>query len=146
MRRERFWERFPLEALTHEEWEALCDGCGKCCLLTLQDEDDGRLHSTQLACRYLDTHDCHCTAYGERFERVSDCIQVTPRVARRFDWLPSTCAYRRLARGQGLPAWHPLLTGSRASVHRAGVSARDRVLPETAVAEEDYEEHIVRWV
>ena len=146
MLRERFWEHHALEALTREEWEALCDGCGRCCLLKLEDEDDGAVYFTDLACRYLDGHDCHCTAYGERFERVPDCLRITPALARSCDWLPHTCAYRRLARGQGLPAWHPLLTGDAESVHRAGVSVRGRTRSETEVAEEAYEEHIVRWV
>lgn len=146
MMRERFWERYTLEELTPEEWEALCDGCARCCLLKLQDEDSGELYFTRLACEYLDGDNCRCTTYGDRLSRVPDCVRVTPRVARSYDWLPHTCAYRRLARGQGLPAWHPLLTGDPESVHAAGISVRGRTLTEAAVAEEDYEEHIVHWV
>mgnify|MGYP000326560412 FL=1 len=144
--RERFWERFPLEELSHEEWEALCDGCGRCCLVKLQDEDDGRLYFTDLACQYLDHHQCRCTTYADRFERVPDCVRVTARMARNYDWLPASCAYRRLARGQGLADWHPLISGDPESVHRAGISVRDAVVSETAVAEADYEDHVVRWV
>lgn len=146
VQRERFWERFALEALTRDEWEALCDGCGRCCLLKLQDEEDGTVYFTDLACQYLDGHECNCRAYAERFERVPDCLQVTPALARNCDWLPHTCTYRRLARGQGLPSWHPLVTGDQLSVHRAGVSVRGRTRSEAEVAERDYEEHIVRWV
>lgn len=146
MKRERFWERFPLEQLSREEWEALCDGCGRCCLLKLEDEDTGEYWFTRMACRYLDHDGCHCTVYEERTRRVPDCVDVTPDIARQFSWLPSTCAYRRLALGLGLPRWHPLLTGDPASVHRAGISVRGRVVAETEVDEDDYEEQIIHWV
>jgi uncharacterized cysteine cluster protein YcgN (CxxCxxCC family) len=144
--RTRFWERFPLEQLSHEEWEALCDGCGRCCLMKLEDVDDGRLYSTDIACQYLDQHQCGCTTYADRFERVPDCVRVTPRMARDYDWLPSTCAYRRVAHGQGLADWHPLISGDPESVHAAGISVRASVVSETRVAEADYEDHVVRWV
>lgn len=144
--RERFWERFPLSELDDQEWEALCDGCARCCLLKLQDEDSGDVYYTDLACRYLDDEQCRCTVYSERTRRVPDCVRVTEDVVRHFHWLPSTCAYRRLAQGRGLPDWHPLISGDPESVHRAGVSVRGRTLPETVASEEDYEEHIVHWV
>ena len=144
--RERFWERYELEALTGEEWEALCDGCGRCCLLKLQDEDSGELFFTALACRCLDLASIRCQHYGDRLQQVADCLQVTPAMARQGRWLPETCAYRRLAQGQGLADWHPLVSGDAGSVKRAGISVADRVLPEDAVHEDDYEEHIVRWV
>ncbi|WP_111656315.1 YcgN family cysteine cluster protein [Isoalcanivorax indicus] len=142
--RERFWERFPLEALTADEWEALCDGCGRCCLVRLEDEDTGEVHATRLACRLLDTDTCRCTDYAQRLARVPGCVQVTPEVA-GWDWLPRTCAYRRLARGEALAAWHPLISGDPGSVQRAGVSMRGRVISETGVDEEDYQDHIVQW-
>jgi len=144
--RERFWEHFALEELDREEWEALCDGCGRCCLVKLEDEDTGELHFTDVVCRYLDTHTCRCTAYAERLQRVPDCLEVSVDIARRFQWLPPTCAYRRLAHGEPLPAWHPLLTGSRMTVVDAGVSVRDKVISEVLVPEEQLEERIVQWV
>lgn len=144
--RERFWERFSLEELDQAEWEALCDGCGRCCLLKLEDEDSGEMYFTRMACRYLDHDSCRCTVYSSRTRRVPDCVDVTPEIARRFSWLPDSCAYRRLARGQALPAWHPLLTGDPASVHRAGISVRGRVVAETGVEEEDYEDQIIHWI
>lgn len=143
--RERFWERFPLHALTAQEWEALCDGCGRCCLVRLEDEDTGEHFCTRLSCRLLDTRTCQCSDYAHRTERVPGCVQVTPEVA-GWDWLPATCAYRRLARGQGLAAWHPLISGDPASVHRAGISVRGRVISEAGVPEDDYETHIVHWL
>jgi hypothetical protein len=144
--RERFWERFALDALTAEEWEALCDGCGRCCLLKLEDEDDGELYYTDLACRLLDTDSCRCQNYADRTREVPDCLTVTPAMARDFPWLPASCAYRRLARGQGLASWHPLVSGDPQSVRRAGISVAGRVTPETGVDEDEYEEHIVNWV
>lgn len=144
--RERFWEHHALEELTGQEWEALCDGCGRCCLVKLEDEDSGELCFTNVVCRYLDTANCRCTGYARRTELVPDCLAVTVDIARRYEWLPSSCAYRRLARGEELPAWHPLLTGSRASVVEAGISVRGKVVSETLVSEELLEEHIINWV
>jgi uncharacterized protein len=143
--RERFWE-LPLDALNKQEWEALCDGCGGCCLVKLQDEDSGELAFTNLACRYLDANKCQCRVYQQRFSKVPDCIQVTEAVARNTDWLPSTCAYRLRAHGRPLPQWHPLLSGDRRSVQQAGVSVAGRVVSEQLVPEEDWEEHIIHWV
>jgi uncharacterized cysteine cluster protein YcgN (CxxCxxCC family) len=144
--RERFWERFALRELDGEEWEALCDGCARCCLVKLEDEDSGEVHDTRLACSLLSLDSCRCSDYNNRFSRVPDCTRVTPDLAYHFDWLPETCAYRRLAKGFGLPDWHPLISGDPESVHRAGVSVRGKVLSESAVPEEDYQEHIVHWV
>lgn len=144
--RDRFWEQYSLEQLEPDEWEALCDGCGRCCLVKLEDEDTGELHFTDVVCRYLDTQTCRCTAYDERLKRVPDCLKITVDIATRYEWLPSTCAYRRLARGEGLPGWHPLLTGTRTSVVDADVSVRNKVISEALVPEENLEERIVRWV
>lgn len=140
--RERFWERFPLDALTAEEWEALCDGCGRCCQVRLEDEDSGEVYVTRLACRLLDTATCRCTDYPNRLARVPGCVQVTPEVA-GWDWLPRSCAYRRLTRGQGLASWHPLVSGDPHSVEQAGIAMRGRLVSETGVAEEDYEDYIL---
>lgn len=138
-----FWERLPLEAMTDAQWESLCDGCGKCCLNKLQDEDTGALAYTNAACQLLDVHTCRCSDYAHRWDHVPDCVKLVPAAIRRLRWLPSTCAYRRLAAGDPLPDWHPLITGDPDSVHRAGMSVRGRAVPETAVA--DLEDQIVDW-
>ena len=139
----RFWEAKSLAELSPEEWEALCDGCGKCCLYKLEDEDTGRVYYTDVACRFLDLGTCRCRDYAGR-RRVADCIVLTPRLAARLSWLPETCAYRRLARGRPLPPWHPLLTGEADSVRRAGHSACAFAVSETEVETlEDLEEHVL---
>jgi len=143
--RERFWE-LPLEQLDAREWEALCDGCGRCCLVKLEDEDSGEVAFTDVACGYLDTERCRCRVYPERHHYVPDCVEVTPEVARHFDWLPDTCAYRLRARGRPLKAWHPLRSGRPESVREAGVSVAGRVVSETTVDEADLEERIIHWV
>lgn len=143
--RPRFWE-LPLAELSQPEWEALCDGCGRCCLVKLQDEDSGELAFTNLACRYLDAQKCRCRVYGNRFRKVPDCIQITESIAANTDWLPLTCAYRLRAHGQPLPAWHPLISGEPGSVKQAGISVAGRVVSEQLVPEEAWEEHIVHWV
>lgn len=143
--RERFWER-PLEELDQAEWEALCDGCGRCCLVKLQDEDSGEVAFTDVACAYLDDAGCRCTVYPQRQHYVPDCMPVTIEVALYSGWLPVTCAYRRRANGQPLASWHPLISGRADSVREAGISVSGRVVSERGVAEEDLEEHIVHWV
>ena len=143
--RERFWE-LRLGELSKPEWEALCDGCGRCCLVKLQDEDSGELAFTNLACRYLDSQKCQCRVYDTRFSKVPDCIQVTEAVARNTAWLPSTCAYRLRAHGQPLPEWHPLISGEPGTVRQAGISVAGRVVSEQLVHEDDWEEHIIHWI
>lgn len=141
--RERFWERFELEELDECEWEALCDGCAQCCMLRLEDEESGDIATLSLACRLLDTHACVCSDYAHRFERATGCMQLTPARARRFHWLPDSCGYRRLAKGEPLPDWHPLISGDPMSVHRAGISVRGVATSEDRVREEDYEDYII---
>lgn len=138
----RFWEGRALEDFTAEEWEALCDGCGRCCLLRLEDADTGEVYTTDVACRLLDRGSCRCGDYPNRRARVPDCMVVTPEVARAA-WLPPTCAYGRLARGEGLADWHPLVSGDPGSVVRAGVSVAGRVVSEDQV--EDVLHHLVEW-
>lgn len=134
------WEK-PLEALSREEWESLCDGCGKCCLHKLEDADTGEVHPTNVACKLLDTHTARCTNYRGRRALVPDCIRLTAGNVERFQWLPTTCAYRLRAEGKPLFDWHPLLSGDPESVHRAGVSVRGWTLNEGEAG--DLEWHVV---
>ena len=141
--RPRFWER-PLSQLSPKEWEALCDGCGKCCLNKLEDEESGEVALTRVACRLLDDGSCRCAHYEIRQQFVPDCIRLThDTIESHMYWLPQTCAYRLRHEGRALPDWHPLLTGDPESVHRAGVSMRGRTVSEFDVADEDWEDHII---
>lgn len=141
----RFWETKRLDELTPEEWESLCDGCARCCLRKLEDADTKEVHYTDVACRLLDGRTCKCTRYAERRRFVPDCITLTPAAVHRYRWMPSTCAYRRLAEGKPLEPWHPLVSGDPESVHRAGISVRGRIVSELDVYETDLEEHLVQW-
>ena len=135
-----FWEK-PLEALSRAEWESLCDGCGKCCLHKLEDADTGEIHATNVACKLLDTHSARCTNYRGRRAFVPDCIRLTAGNVDRFQWLPTTCAYRLRAEGKPLFDWHPLVSGDPESVHRAGQSVRGWTVNEGEVR--DLELHVV---
>ena len=140
----RFWERKPLSDMSRSEWEALCDGCGKCCLNKLEDEDSGQVALTRVACRLLDDATCRCGHYENRHRFVPDCIVLTPdNIGDHMYWLPQTCAYRLLHEDRPLFDWHPLLSGDPASVHAAGVSMQHRTVSEFDVADEDWEEHII---
>ena len=138
--RDRFWEE-PLATLDREEWEALCDGCGKCCLHKLEDEETGELLPTNVACRLLDRSTCRCSNYKLRRVFVPDCVRLDAAALETIDWLPSTCAYRLRAEGAPLRAWHYLLSGDRESVHRAGISVRGWTISETDAG--DLEHHLV---
>lgn len=144
--RERFWERYTLAELTPEEWEALCDGCGRCCLIKLEDEDSGEIAFTGVACKQLDLDNGQCRDYPNRQQRVPDCIQLTPEGVTRIRWLPRSCGYRRVHEGRGLAAWHPLISGDSFSVKKAGISVVGRVISESAVYEDDLEDHVIKWV
>ncbi len=142
--RPEFWRRHPLEDLTREEWEALCDGCGKCCLLKLEDEDTGQVHYTDVACRLLDLGTCRCGNYALRRQLVPGCVQLTPdTLEEALDWMPRTCAYRLVAEGRDLYDWHPLVSGDPEAVHAAGVSRLGRMVPEYEVDEDDLEDHLI---
>ncbi|SFK01787.1 YcgN family cysteine cluster protein [Celeribacter neptunius] len=142
--RKRFWETVPLSKMSEEEWEALCDGCGKCCLNKIEDADTGEVFLTRVACRLLDDYSCQCGQYQIRKKLVPECIQLSPsNIEEHAYWMPATCAYRLLWQGRSLPEWHPLLTGDPESVHAAGISVRNRTVPEFEVDEEDWEDHII---
>ncbi len=141
-----FWRRRALTELSEEEWESLCDGCGKCCLHKLEDEDTDEVYYTCVACRYLDSEAGGCKDYANRLTNVPECIDLKPQDVADFHWLPKTCAYRLVAEGKPLQAWHPLISGDPESVHRAGISVRGRVYAEHQVDEDDLEEYIVHWV
>jgi uncharacterized cysteine cluster protein YcgN (CxxCxxCC family) len=136
-----FWEVKTLEQMSREEWESLCDGCGKCCIHKLEDEETGELHATNVACRLLDRRSGRCTDYKHRKLYVPECVRLTPAKLKQLDWLPSTCAYRLLADGDDLPDWHPLITGDPESVHRAGQSVRGWTVSEDEAG--DLEHHLV---
>lgn len=138
-----FWRTKALDDMSPEEWESLCDGCAKCCLIKLEDVDTGELAYTDVACRLLELDLCRCTDYPNRTVRVPDCLQVTPELARTAGWLPSTCAYRLLAEGKELHWWHPLVSGDPDTVHQAGMSARNRAIHESRRV--DPEDRIVSW-
>ena len=140
----RFWEKKTLAQMSRAEWEALCDGCGKCCLNKLEDDDSGEVALTRVACRLLDDATCRCCHYENRHQFVPDCIVLTPQnIDEHMYWLPQTCAYRLLHEGRALFDWHPLVSGDPGSVHRAGVSMQNRTVSEFDVADDDWEEHII---
>ncbi len=142
--RPRFWETTPLDRMTQAEWEALCDGCGKCCLNKLEDDETGEVALTRVACRLFDDTTCRCAQYPIRHQFVPECISLKPHtIERHAYWLPETCAYKLLHEGRPLFDWHPLISGTPESVHAAGVSVQHRTLPEFNVPEEEWEDHII---
>ena len=142
-----YWRRKPLAALDAREWEALCDGCGKCCLLKLEDEDTGEVAYTDVHCRLFDPETCRCGQYALRRRLVPGCVALTPaNLAENAAWMPRSCAYRRLHEGRDLPAWHPLLTGDEGSVAAAGMSARGMSAPEFEVDEDDLPDRVIEGV
>ena len=142
---EPYWRSKTLEELSSTEWEALCDGCGRCCLNKLEDWDTGEIAWTNVACTLLDHGTCRCKSYPKRADIVPDCVTLTPEEVRKLTWLPPTCAYRLVAEGRDLFWWHPLVSGSADTVHEAGISVRGRVVSEDEVPVERYEEHLVEW-
>ncbi len=138
-----FWRRKRLSEMTAPEWESLCDGCARCCLIKLEDVDDGEISYTDIACRLLDSGACRCTNYRRRATLVPDCVQLSPEKIADLGWMPSSCAYRLIAEGKDLHWWHRLVSGDPETVHRAGISVRGRVVPEDRG--DDPEDRIVRW-
>jgi uncharacterized protein len=141
-----FWESKSLEEMSAEEWESLCDGCGQCCLIKLEDEDTGKIAVTRLACKLLDIGSCRCSDYPDRRNHVPDCVKLTPEDARKLAWLPKTCAYRLIAEGRRLLWWHPLISGTPETVHTAGISVRGSAIGEKKVPEHRVAAHITGWI
>ena len=141
--REKFWE-LPFDDLSRPEWEALCDGCGKCCLNKLEDEDSGEVVLTRVACRLLDDQTCLCTHYDNRHQFVPDCIVLTPEtIESHMYWLPQTCAYRLIYQGDSLKEWHPLISGKASTVHAAGISVQEMTVSEFDTPFEEWEDHSI---
>jgi uncharacterized cysteine cluster protein YcgN (CxxCxxCC family) len=142
--RPRFWEKYPIDRLTQAPWEALCDGCGKCCLNKLEDEETGEVALTRVACRLLDDSTCRCGQYATRHQFVPECIVLSPKnMDKNVYWMPETCAYKLLWQGKKLYDWHPLISGDPQSVHDAGVSVQGITIPEFEVPEDDWEDYII---
>lgn len=139
-----FWKEKTLERMSDAEWESLCDGCGKCCLHKIEDEDTGDIAFTNVACRLLDPKTARCGNYLKRKNFVKDCQVLNPKKIRKLVWLPSTCAYKLVADGNDLPAWHPLVSGSKDTVHKAGISVKNKVISEDRV--KDLEDFVVDWI
>lgn len=140
-----FWKTKTLEEMSKTEWESLCDGCGKCCLNKLEDWDTAEIYWTNIGCELLDCDSCRCKDYENRFDIVSDCIQLTPQVVRTLTWLPPTCGYRLVRDGEDLFGWHPLISGDPKTVHKVGVSVQGRVVPDDGKPADEYENHLVDW-
>ena len=144
--RPQFWKKYPLNQMSNEEWEALCDGCGLCCLLKLEDEDTHEVAYTKVACKLLNCTTGQCSDYIHRQTHVPDCIHLTLEKLETIHWLPSSCAYRRIYEGKNLPSWHYLNTGSRQSVIKAKKSVAGRCISEEFIHEDELDEYVVRWV
>jgi len=138
-----FWKRKPLSDMSHSEWESLCDGCGKCCLNKLENDDTGEVHYTKIACRLLDNESCKCSQYSIRHQFVPDCIVLTPKnISEHAYWLPKTCAYYLLWKGKDLFDWHPLVSGDTNTVHEVNVSVKEKTTAEFEVDEDEWEDYL----
>jgi len=141
-----FWQTKSLAQMSDQEWESLCDGCGRCCLNKLEDWDTREIQFTNIACSLFDSHSCRCKDYENRFSFVPDCVKLKPADIPKYPWLPPTCAYRLIYEGKDLPEWHPLKSGNSESVHDAGISVRGRTVPEGGLTAEDFEDYLVDWI
>ncbi len=141
-----FWETKPLSEMGPDEWESLCDGCGQCCLIKLEDEDTGDVGFTRLSCHMLDIGSCRCSDYANRRDYVPDCVKLTASDVPGLSWLPKTCAYRLISEGKPLRWWHPLISGETETVHQAGISVRGFAVSEARVPQHAHLYHISRWV
>ncbi len=139
-----FWKAKSLAEMSRAEWESLCDGCGRCCLNKLEDEDTGQFLYTRAACKLLDLDSCRCSDYPNRARRVSDCVSLTAENVGTLGWLPATCAYRLLDEGKPLAWWHPLVSGDPATVDEAGISVKGEAYSEEGIAVDDLVDHLWR--
>lgn len=140
-----FWEEKTLSQMSKPEWESLCDGCGKCCLTKIINDDTEELFFTNVSCKLLHTKSCQCKKYDQRFKLVNDCVKVSLDDIDQFHWLPANCAYRLLVEEKPLPVWHPLLTGSQSAMHKGGFSVRGKIISEEKVHPDDLEDYIALW-
>jgi uncharacterized cysteine cluster protein YcgN (CxxCxxCC family) len=138
-----FWEGKTLAQLSADEWEALCDGCGQCCLYKLEDEDSGDIYLTNVVCRFLDRTTGQCQVYPERRQAVPTCVQLNPLNVLELSWIPPTCAYKLVGEGKPLTAWHPLISGNKSNNHRAEFFLGDQVISETEIDMNDLEDHVI---
>ncbi len=143
---EKFWESLSLQQMSSAQWEALCDGCGKCCLLKLEDEDNAEVYYTNVSCKLLDLDTCRCKDYAKRKERVPHCLVLSAENIKQFPWLPATCAYRLVFEGKDLPTWHHLVSGANDSVLSSGNAVRGRAVTEEFVHPDEVEDQIIFWV
>lgn len=139
----RFWEHKTLDELSDAEWESLCDGCGRCCLHKLEDEDTGEIHYTDIACKLLDQRTCQCKHYADRLSHVPDCLLARPLTEDKINWLPSSCAYVKVFKGEKLADWHPLISGSPDTVHTSGISVSGCCISETDVPVTEWHLHLI---
>jgi uncharacterized cysteine cluster protein YcgN (CxxCxxCC family) len=146
MAAEPWWQTKSLEQMSDSEWELLCDGCAKCCLVKLEDADTEEIYYTNVSCQLLDTESCRCGDYAGRHKIVEDCLKLDRSNVNQLEWLPNSCSYRLLAAGKKLPDWHHLRSGSRETIHSYGASLRGRVVSERDVKDDDIEDHIIRWI
>lgn len=145
MAKNQFWKTTPLDQLGKDQWESLCDGCGKCCVIKLEDVDTRTVHYTDVSCKLLDCQTARCTKYNERIQHVPDCVLLTPDNLSVLSWMPESCAYRLVHENKDLPDWHPLITGKPESTRLAGHSVAARVVTEACVDEDDLPDHIKNW-
>jgi len=141
-----WWQTKSLADMSDDEWESLCDGCAKCCLVKLEDVDTEEIYYTNVSCQLLDTESCRCSDYAGRHRIVDDCIKLDRSNVNKLQWLPKSCSYRLVAEGQPLPEWHYLRTGSRQTLHSYGASLRGKVVSERDVRDDDIEDHIIKWI
>ena len=142
---EGFWLHKSLEQMSDYEWESLCDGCGRCCLVKLENEDNGDIYFTNIACRLFDADNCNCRDYAHRTEEIAGCLMLRPLTESLLSALPFSCAYRSLVEGRGLADWHPLISGDPETVNQAGISMRGQVFSEESIHQDEWEEHIISF-
>ena len=142
----KFWLTVPLDKMTHQQWESLCDGCGKCCRIQFLDDDEKMLMQTDVACRLLDTESLRCKDYNNRLSQVPDCVQITPETLSDYYWLPDTCSYKVVARGEDLPQWHHLVSANPEEIHERGKSLKGLLISEAGLSEEEIEDRIIAWL